>query len=207
MPTIKRKAAEQVRATHVHFIDNMLAVSLSDGRKLSIPMEQVEWLQWLLNATPEQRGKWSLEPGGFAIYWEIMALSIPKDKAGPVAIIFPLFGIPFVIVGLYLIFGRFIVDSNQRKKTFYGLTNQRIIIISGVFSRKVESLNLKTLTNISLKEKSDRSGTINFGQNNPLSWWFGGMAWPGMPKSGPSLEMIEGAKEVYEKIREAQGLK
>ena len=144
--------------------------------------------------------------GGFAIFWEIMALSIPKDKAGPVAIIFPLFGIPFVVLGLYFIFGRFIFDSNQRKKTFYGLTNQRIIIISGIFSRKIESLNLKTLTNISLKEKSDRSGTINFGQNNPLSWWFGGMAWPGMPKSGPSLEIIDSAKEVYEKIREAQEL-
>jgi hypothetical protein len=70
MPTLTRKRVEQVRATDVHFIDNMLSVSLSDGRELSIPMQQVEWLQWLLKATPEQRAKWSFEPGGFAIYWE-----------------------------------------------------------------------------------------------------------------------------------------
>jgi hypothetical protein len=114
-----------------------------------------------------------------------------------------LFGLPFVVVGLYLIFGRFIVDSQQRKKTFYGLTKQRIIIISGVFSHKVESLDLKTLTNISMDEKSDGSGTINFGQKLPF-WWFAGMSWPGMPKPGPLLEMVDNAKDVYEKIRKAQ---
>ncbi|HJW85584.1 MAG TPA: DUF2442 domain-containing protein [Candidatus Brocadiaceae bacterium] len=27
-------------------------------------------MRWLANATPEQRSRWSIEPGGFAIYWE-----------------------------------------------------------------------------------------------------------------------------------------
>jgi hypothetical protein len=27
-------------------------------------------LKWLAKATPEQRAKWTIEPGGFAIYWE-----------------------------------------------------------------------------------------------------------------------------------------
>jgi len=60
----------QVAATGVRFEDNILHVSLSDGRSISIPLDQVEWLQWLAEATPEQREKWSLEPGGYAIYWE-----------------------------------------------------------------------------------------------------------------------------------------
>jgi hypothetical protein len=30
----------------------------------------VEWLNWLVKATPEQRANWSIEPNGFAIYWE-----------------------------------------------------------------------------------------------------------------------------------------
>ena len=25
---------------------------------------------WLAKATPEQRDNWSIEPGGFAVYWE-----------------------------------------------------------------------------------------------------------------------------------------
>jgi hypothetical protein len=54
----------------VRFDKNLLHVSLSDGREISIPIDQVEWLRWLVNATDEQRARWSLEPGGFAIYWE-----------------------------------------------------------------------------------------------------------------------------------------
>jgi len=54
----------------VRFIDNILFVSLSDGREISLPIERVEWLNWLVKATPQQRSKWSIEPGGFAIYWD-----------------------------------------------------------------------------------------------------------------------------------------
>jgi hypothetical protein len=119
-------------------------------------------------------------------------------------VIFPLFGVPFVLVGLYMIFGRFIVDSVRRRKTFYGLTNNRIIIVSGIFSRKIKSLSLKTLTDVSLTEKNDRTGTITFGSQHPMATWNTGMSWPGMPQMTPSFEMIEDAKNIYNKIREAQ---
>jgi len=144
--------------------------------------------------------------GGFAIFWEITALlttSKAKDAPFFFDIIFPLFGLPFVIIGLYLIFGRFIVDAKRREKTYYGLTDKRIIIISGIFSQKVKSMNLRTLTDLSLSEKTNGTGTITFGPTNPMSWWFGGLHWPGM--SQPlSYEMINEVKNVYEKIREAQ---
>ncbi|MGH9785510.1 MAG: DUF2442 domain-containing protein [Terriglobia bacterium] len=61
---------EQVAATGVRFDGNILYVALSDGRELSVPLKRVPWLRWLMKASPEQRAKWSLEPGGFAIYWE-----------------------------------------------------------------------------------------------------------------------------------------
>jgi hypothetical protein len=70
MITLANKIAEQVGATDVRFIGNVLLVSLSDGREISVPMERVEWLNWLVKATPAQRAKWSIEPNGFAIYWE-----------------------------------------------------------------------------------------------------------------------------------------
>jgi hypothetical protein len=70
MITLASKIAEQVGATDVRFVGNVLCVSLSDGREISVPMERVEWLSWLVNATPEQRSHWSLEPNGFAIYWD-----------------------------------------------------------------------------------------------------------------------------------------
>ena len=60
----------QVAATGVHFEGDELYVSLSDGRTISIPIKQIEWLDWLAQATPEERAGWSLEPGGYAVYWE-----------------------------------------------------------------------------------------------------------------------------------------
>jgi hypothetical protein len=60
----------QVQAKKVDFIGNMLRILLSDGREISLPMDQMDWLRWLANATPEQRAKWTIEPGGFAVFWE-----------------------------------------------------------------------------------------------------------------------------------------
>jgi len=60
----------QVRAKEVRFEGNVLHILLSDGREISLPIDQMEWLRWLVNATPEQRAKWIIEPGGFAVYWE-----------------------------------------------------------------------------------------------------------------------------------------
>ncbi len=70
MATLASKTIKEVGATNIHFVGNTLCVSLSDGREISVAIDQVEWLDWLAKATPEQRAKWSLEPGGFAIYWE-----------------------------------------------------------------------------------------------------------------------------------------
>ena len=69
MPTLVNKSTEQVRATGVRFDGNALYVALSDGREISVPVDRVDWLKWLAKATPEQRSTWSIEPGGYAVYW------------------------------------------------------------------------------------------------------------------------------------------
>lgn len=146
----------------------------------------------------------SLLWGGFAIFWEIMALQIPSEKAGAVSIVFPLFGIPFVLIGLYLIFGRFIYDTKKRAKTFYGLTDQRAIIVSGLFSKGVKSLNLKSMSDVSLSEKANGYGTIVFGQENQMMSMFMGGGFPGMGATTPKFELIRNAKQVYNQLRDQQ---
>ena len=150
----------------------------------------------------------SLLWGGFAIFWEILAITIPTQDAGAIAIIFPIFGIPFVVVGLYIIFGRFIYDSRRRSKTFYGVTNERAIIISGGLGRSVKSINLKTMSDLTLSEKSDRRGTITFGQERKLLSILMGRGFNFMPGMGgpglPKFELIDNASQVYKQLRAQQ---
>ncbi|MFC4634800.1 PH domain-containing protein [Dokdonia ponticola] len=132
---------------------------------------------------------------GFAIFWVVMA-----SQAG----LFALFGIPFVIVGLVFAFGRFIIDAKQRAHTFYGITEDRIIIKSGVFSKSIKSLQIKTLSDIEYNEKNDGSGTISIGPKNPMMIWGNGMNWwPGM-KANTQLDSIPEVRKVYNQIIEIQ---
>ena len=70
MNTLLDKTTEVVRARDVSFAGDRLCIELSDGRELSVPYKKIPWLKWLAKATPKQRADWSLEPGGYAIYWE-----------------------------------------------------------------------------------------------------------------------------------------
>ncbi len=69
MPTLTNSKAQTVFATGVRFDKKMLYVSLNDHREICLPVDRIDWLDWLAKATPEQRANWSLESGGFAIYW------------------------------------------------------------------------------------------------------------------------------------------
>ncbi len=142
----------------------------------------------------------------FAIFWEVMA-SAPTaaghGRPGNVAFVFPIFGVPFVLVGLYFVFGRFLADARMRAKTCYGVTNERIVIVSQFFGKRVKSLNLRTLNDITLSERGDGSGVITFGPTQPYGRW--AASWPGAGQyASPSFDFIENAKEVYDTIRRTQ---
>lgn len=70
MSTLPANLTNSIQVTSVRFIGNTFYVGLSDGRELSVPLEGVPWLHWLLTASDEQRAQWVIEPGGYAIYWE-----------------------------------------------------------------------------------------------------------------------------------------
>jgi hypothetical protein len=142
----------------------------------------------------------SLFFAGFSVFWMHGAAS----SGAPLP--FVLFGVPFVVVGLYLVIGRFFVEAKQRSGTYYAVTPQRVIIRSGLFSRSVKSLPLKTLQDLSLSERTDGTGTIAFGAQHPMASMFGGMpGWPGMDQYlGPRFDLIPQARSVYESIRKAQ---
>jgi hypothetical protein len=136
---------------------------------------------------------------GFAIFWEVSVL------AGGGPWFFSLFGVPFVLAGLYFVVGRFWVDAAQRRHTFYAVTSDRIVIVSGLFAPRVQSLSIDRLSDVSLNERSDGTGTITFGPVPPWYWWYGGSSWPGFGvQAVPSFELISDARRIYEVIHEAQ---
>ncbi len=135
---------------------------------------------------------------GFAIFW--FTTSLTSDAP----FFFVIFEIPFVVIGLLFVFGRFIIDAKQRENTYYGLTDVRIIIKSGVYKKSIKSLNLKTLSDIEYIEKNDGSGTINIGPKYPMMIRGNKMnRWLGVNAS-PSLDFIPDVRKVYNKIIEIQ---
>jgi hypothetical protein len=151
---------------------NEIAQSLDSGESLiwfGVPRQGL-----VLRAADAFMIPFSLMWGGFAIFWEAGVLRMDRSDIGFMSI----WGIPFVLMGLYMSVGRFSVDARMRAKTYYGLTNRRAIIISGLFSRTVNSLPLRTMTDISLQEGSDRSGTIFLARPHPYCSWGSGCVGP-----------------------------
>lgn len=139
----------------------------------------------------------SLLWAGFAVFWEATVFT----SGAP--ILFRLWGIPFLIVGFYITIGRFFVDAKKRANTVYGITNDRIIIKSGLFSKEIKSLNIRTLSDVSLTQKSDNTGTITLGPTNFRNSMIQGVEWPNSNQT-PRLELIENVKSVYDKIIDIQ---
>jgi len=113
--------------------------------------------------------------------------------------------VPFFILGLYMIFGRFIVDAEYRTRGYYGLTDIRIIILSGYFKRKIESLPLKDLGEITISIKPDGSGTIILKPALLIYNWKTASYFHSATQFAPTrLEFIPNAELVYDEILTVQ---
>ena len=166
------------------------------------PGEQVIWQGAPRQGLMLQRSDawmipFSLMWGGFALFWEWMAVVSNAPW------FFVLWGIPFVAIGLYLIVGRFFMDARRRSRTRYALTTERVLLAAG--QRRIRSLPLRHLPEMALDENGDGSGTITFG-----SVAGGGAAlrvppgWPGALGGAARLEALADAGRVFQLIRDAQ---
>jgi hypothetical protein len=91
---------------------------------------------------------------GFVAFMLVAVLN--SHDPGPGLIVLPL----FLVVGLYMTIGRFVVEWILLRKTLYAITSQRALIIRG---DSVRSINLRALDEISYKRRKDGSGSITFG--------------------------------------------
>ncbi|MBS8228384.1 aspartate carbamoyltransferase catalytic subunit [Vannielia litorea] len=98
---------------------------------------------------------------GFAIFWISMASSMSPGRNAPgIFHFFPLFGLPFLAIGLYMVFGKFFWRAYQRRHTNYTLTNKRGFIATEVMGQR--KLKSYALTDTLELEQSAQGDTLWF---------------------------------------------
>ncbi len=93
---------------------------------------------------------------GFSLSWEAIAIAA---GAPPV---FLLFGLPFIGIGIFLLFGGALRRMRNRGKTLYLITNRRVLIKSG---SRVSIYRAEDLPAMQIKLHKNGNGTIIFSQS------------------------------------------
>lgn len=139
---------------------------------------------------------------GFSLFWETMAVTVigsGNHDQPLIGTVFPIFGIPFILVGFYLVIGRFFWDSYTRKRSTYVLTNRRALIETTSFGSKLISVTLADLSEVGLEQRADGSGTVILGQDTQV-----GYGQNSRTKRAPRFEFIPDAQRVYKLVEEAR---
>jgi hypothetical protein len=101
----------------------------------------------------------------FALFWTYLAwtgTSQIHDGSGfgtAFAIGFPLFGLPFVLVGFWMLAMPFLAMRNA-SSTIYAVTDQRLVQLYLGRKLKVDSVEADQIGRMSRSEKPDGSGTL-----------------------------------------------
>lgn len=102
---------------------------------------------------------------GFSLFWTIMAFTMTRASGTPglFSYLFPLFGLPFVAIGVFMVF---LAPAKQRAKnqaTYYYVTNKRIIInIDTQKSPAFNSMLYKDIQGVQIIQNRDNTGNIVF---------------------------------------------
>jgi hypothetical protein len=174
-----------------------------DIRGYLLPGERVLWQGKPNIGAYSLRGAWYAIPfsilwGGFAIFWEVSVLA----SGGP--IFFALWGVPFVLIGLYMIFGRILVARREARNTAYAITDQRVLILTGAFRRSFVELDLVNMPGAELSEGRNGAGSIQFGGGGAQLRMPPG--WPSMGayRNPPAFQAIDDVRRVFETLQQTR---
>src|ERR1700678_1463345 len=102
----------------------------------------------------------------FTTFWEWgVSGHFGNNTNGP-SLFMILWGIPFIDIGQYMLWGRFFYDGWLKRRTYYGVTSRRILIVQDGWNRKTSFNYIDVLPTIQ-KEGSD-TGTLWFGPKYPV---------------------------------------
>jgi hypothetical protein len=109
----------------------------------------------------------SLLWGGFSIFWESGVLGYwgQGPRNGNISIFMALWGIPFVVGGQYFIWGRFLYDAWLKRRTYYAVTNRRVLTVQEGWRRKSSATFLESIPTI--EREGTEIGTLWFAPKLP----------------------------------------
>jgi hypothetical protein len=141
----------------------------------------------------------SLLWGGFAIFWLFGASGIwdiwnnhPNKTFGWFGVVW---GTPFVLVGQYMIWGRFVHEYWKKHRTYYALTTKRaLIVVDGLRGRTASSAYFENTGIIEKSVRKDGVGRISFGGPVTGEWRWG----RNNPPRPPTFDDVDSADSVYQ---------
>jgi len=146
----------------------------------------------------------SLMWGGFAIFWEMGVNGYwrPNTSLASAPGFFVLWGIPFVLIGQYLIWGRFFYAAWKKRRTYYAVTSRRVIVVQDGWKRQLAATYIDALPTIAKEGGSGKFGTLRFAPSEPMWSQRGGWGmWDSMAVGSlPVFRDIEGMDSVYRLI-------
>ncbi|HCS21460.1 MAG TPA: hypothetical protein DIW47_13025 [Bacteroidetes bacterium] len=89
------------------------------------------------------------------VIWEWFTLSM-----GELGKTMAWFGVPFMLIGLYLLIGRFFMDAFIRRNTFYALSSKKILVKTGRWNSSIDQFPLKSIKRITVEQGKGGSGTL-----------------------------------------------
>lgn len=142
-------------------------------RLIDDELEQDEVKVWVGQPIPGRAARRTWGAVAFGIPWTAFALFWTAGAAGftwPPASggggwsgfsLFPLFGLPFILVGCVMLSSPYWARRNARR-TAYVLTDRRAIVFAGGRSTAVKSFRADQLREVSRTQRADGSGDVVF---------------------------------------------
>lgn len=132
---------------------------------------------------------------GFVVFWIVGVLASGGGA-------FALFGVIFLVAGVFLTIGRFALDAWLRGGTSYGLTDRRILILRKRPFVDFTSIELDRLPQVRISERANGTGTIRFGQPASLFGPGAGLSmWTPSLDPVPQFLAIPEARKVFDLVQ------
>jgi hypothetical protein len=105
---------------------------------------------------------------GFFVFWEAEALGVwgKTSRSGGNSTFMVLWGIPFLVIGNYMVWGRFLADAWLKRRTYYAVTNRRVLVLQEGWKRKSSTTFLEAIPEI--EREGTVTGTLWFGPKYPV---------------------------------------